>query len=66
MAVGRTAERRFRRTRLRVRCKCRALRRPMLDRIRKKKAGVVEHLQAFDHAGLLVNEPPGAAGLPLV
>ncbi len=32
----------------------------------QKKTGVVEHPQAFDHAGLLVNEPPGAAGLPSV
>jgi len=31
---------------------------------RKKKAGVVEHLGVFDHVGLLVNEPPGTAGLP--
>jgi hypothetical protein len=31
-----------------------------------KKAGVAEHLQAFDHAGLLVNEPPGTAGLPFI
>jgi hypothetical protein len=23
-----------------------------------KKAGVVEHLEVFDHPGLLVNEPP--------
>jgi hypothetical protein len=30
----------------------------------KKKAGVVEHLGVFNHAGLLVNEPPGTAGLP--
>jgi hypothetical protein len=32
----------------------------------QKKAGVIEHLQAFDHAGLLVNEPPGQAGLPFI
>ena len=31
-----------------------------------KKNGVVEHLRAFDHAGLLVNEPPGQAELPFV
>jgi hypothetical protein len=24
---------------------------------------VVEHPEAFDHVGLLVNEPPGTAGL---
>ena len=29
-----------------------------------KKADVVEHLEVFDHVGLLVNEPPGTAGLP--
>jgi hypothetical protein len=29
----------------------------------KKNADVVEHRQAFDHVGLLVNEPPGPAGL---
>jgi hypothetical protein len=33
-------------------------------RQRKKKAGVVEHLEVLDHAGLLVNEPPGIARLP--
>ena len=31
-----------------------------------KKAGVVEHLEVFDHAGLLLNEPPGMAELPFV
>ena len=30
----------------------------------EKKADVVEHPEAFDHVGLLVNEPPGPAGLP--
>jgi hypothetical protein len=29
-----------------------------------KKAGVVEHPEVFDHVGLLVNGPPGHAGLP--
>ena len=33
---------------------------------KRKKAGVVEDLEVFDHAGLLVNEPPGTAGLPLI
>ncbi len=33
---------------------------------RKKKAGMVEHPEVFDHAGLLVNGPPGKAGLPLI
>ena len=28
-----------------------------------KKADVVEYPGVFDHVGLLVNEPPGAAGL---
>jgi hypothetical protein len=50
-------------THLPVKLKGWALRRSKWDRIRKKKAGVVEHLQAFDHAGLLVNEPPGQTGL---
>jgi hypothetical protein len=31
-----------------------------------KKTGVVEHPEVFDHAGLLVNEPPGKAGLPFI
>jgi hypothetical protein len=31
-----------------------------------KKAGVAEHLEAFDHAGLLVDRPPGMAGLPFI
>jgi hypothetical protein len=31
-----------------------------------KKTGVVEHPQVFHHAGLLVNEPPGNAGMPLI
>jgi hypothetical protein len=30
----------------------------------QKKAGVVEHPEVFGHAGLLVNGPPGTAGLP--
>jgi hypothetical protein len=36
----------------------------IIPRGRKKKAGVVEHLAVLDHAGLLVNEPPGKARLP--
>ena len=32
----------------------------------QKKAGVVEHPEVFDHAGLLVNGPAGKAGLPFV
>jgi hypothetical protein len=31
-----------------------------------KKADVVEHATVFDHVGLLVKEPPGAAGLPFI
>ena len=30
----------------------------------EKKAGVAEHPEVFDHAGILVNGPPGTAGLP--
>jgi hypothetical protein len=30
----------------------------------EKKADVVEHPWVFDHVGLLVNGPPGTAGLP--
>jgi len=29
-----------------------------------KKADAVKHPEVFDHVGLLVNEPPGPAGLP--
>ena len=32
----------------------------------KEKADVVDHPQGFDRVGLLVSEPPGQAGLPLV
>jgi len=32
----------------------------------QKKADVVEHPEVFDHVGLLVNEPPGTAGLPFI
>ncbi len=32
----------------------------------KKKADVAERPAAFDHVGLLVNGPPGTAGLPLI
>jgi hypothetical protein len=31
-----------------------------------KKADVVECCKTFDHAGLLVNGPPGTAGLPFI
>ncbi len=30
----------------------------------RKKAGVAEHPEGFDHAGILVNGPTGMAGLP--
>ena len=33
---------------------------------KSKKAGVVEHPEVFDNAGLLANEPPGTAGLPFI
>jgi hypothetical protein len=32
----------------------------------KKKADVAEHTKVFDHVGLLVNGPPGTAGLPFI
>ena len=32
----------------------------------KKKADVAERPAAFDHVGLLVNGPPGTAGLPFI
>jgi hypothetical protein len=31
-----------------------------------KKADVLNHPKVFQHVGLLVNQPPGMAGLPLV
>ena len=33
---------------------------------KNKKADVAEHPEVFHHVGLLVNEPPGAAGLLLI
>jgi len=33
--------------------------------MKTKKTDVVEHPQVFHHVGLLVNELPGAAELPL-
>ena len=41
-------------------------RRPCLVASGEKKADVVEHPEVFDHVGLLVNGPPGGAGLPFV
>jgi hypothetical protein len=32
----------------------------------EKRADVAEHPGVFDHVGLLVNEPPGKAGLPFI
>ena len=32
----------------------------------RKKTGVAECPEAFDHAGLLVDGPPGTAGLPFL
>jgi hypothetical protein len=32
----------------------------------KKKSDVAERPEEFDHVGLLVNEPPGMAGLPFI
>jgi hypothetical protein len=34
--------------------------------LKNKKADVAEHPKAFDHVGLLSNEPPGKAGLLLI
>jgi len=33
---------------------------------KNKKTDVAEHPKAFDHVGLLINEPPGTAGLPFI
>jgi len=33
---------------------------------RTKKTDVSEHPEVFDHVGLLVNGPPGTAGLPFI
>ena len=38
--------------------------RPLGVTASEKKADVAEHPEAFNHVGLLVNEPPGPAGLP--
>jgi hypothetical protein len=38
----------------------------MQHRREKKKADVVEYPQAFDHVGLLVNEPLGLAEVPFI
>lgn len=38
------------------------LRRP----VKTKKADVAKHSKVLNHVGLLFNEPPGTAGLPLI
>ena len=35
----------------------------VLHHRKQKKADVAEHPEAFDHVGLLFNEPPGRTGL---
>jgi hypothetical protein len=35
-------------------------------RATNKKTDVAKHPEAFDHVGLLVNEPPGTSGLPFI
>jgi hypothetical protein len=32
----------------------------------QKKADVIEHVAVFHHVGLLVNRPPGTAGVPFI
>jgi hypothetical protein len=39
---------------------------PLRDGRSEKKAGVAKHPLVFGHAGLLVDEPPGTAGLPFI
>jgi hypothetical protein len=34
--------------------------------LKRKKNDVVEYLEEFNHAGLLINGPPAFAGLPFV
>src|SRR5208337_3332645 len=38
----------------------------LLTALPRKKADVVQHPEVFDHVGLLVNGPPGTAGLPFI
>ena len=38
-------------------------RQPTVPDGNQKKADVVEHLEVFDHVGLLVNEPPSYPGV---
>jgi hypothetical protein len=38
----------------------------LVPRFEAKKNGVAKRPQAFVHAGLLVNQPPGTAGLPFI
>jgi len=37
-----------------------------ISRRRKQKADVTEHPEGYGHVGLLVNKPPGAAGMPFI
>jgi hypothetical protein len=39
---------------------------PLPNATETKKADVAEHPEVFDHVGLLVDEPPGTAGLPFI
>jgi hypothetical protein len=39
---------------------------PCGERGKPKKTDVVEHPRVFDHVGILVNGPPGMAGLPFI
>jgi hypothetical protein len=39
---------------------------PPFRHSRRKKTDVAKYLEVFDHVGLLVNEPPGLAGLPFI
>jgi hypothetical protein len=34
--------------------------------LKTKKADVAEHPEVFHHVGLLIDEPPGKAGLPFI
>ena len=40
--------------------------RPRARHRAQKKTDVWEHPGVFEHVGLLVNEPPGTAGLPFI
>jgi hypothetical protein len=38
----------------------------VVEKTERKKTDVAEHPKVFGHVGLLVNGPPGLAGLPLI